>query len=188
MTKPARSEDAILRAALDLVAEHGVSGLTVDAVAARAGVGKATIYRHWGSRAKLVHAAIACMTEPPDDIDSGSVRTDVLHLLGELLEHLQDDETARILPSLVDAAARDPELAALRESHICEKRAAFRQVLQRAVDRGELVDDVDLSVVTDLFVGPLFYRELVARLPLRRRDVEAHVDLVLRAVAVGARV
>ena len=57
MGRPCRSEDAILRAVLDLVAEHGVTGLTVDAVAARAGVGKQTIYRHWGSRAHLIHAA-----------------------------------------------------------------------------------------------------------------------------------
>ena len=64
MTKGARSEDAILRAALDLMAEHGVGGLTVDAVAARAGVGKQTIYRHWGSRARLVHDAIACSDHP----------------------------------------------------------------------------------------------------------------------------
>jgi AcrR family transcriptional regulator len=182
--RPARSEEAILRAALELVAEHGVGGLTVDAVAARAGVGKQTIYRHWGSRARLVHAAIACVVGPPSDIDSGSVRADVLHVLGQLHDHLRDEATSRVLSSLIDAAARDPELAALRERHICEKRAGFAEVLQRGVDRGELRDDVDLAVLSDLLVGPIFCRELVVRLPLQRREIEQQVDLVLRAAAV----
>lgn len=181
--RPCRSEDAILRATLDLVADHGVSGVTVDAVAARAGVGKATIYRHWGSRARLVHAAIACMHGPFDEPDTGSLRDDLVALLRQLVQFLNRSDTGRVFPSLLDAAERDPELAALREEHICERRASFERVLQRAVDRGDLPDDVDMRMLIDLVVAPFFYRRVVARTAVTAKDVEPVVDTVLAAVS-----
>ena len=181
--RPCRSEDAILRATLDLVADHGVSGVTVDAVAARAGVGKATIYRHWGSRAHLVHAAIACMHGPFDETDMGSLRDDLINLLGQLVQFLNRPDTGRVFPSLLDAAERDPELAALREEHICERRASFERILQRAVERGDLPADADTRMIIDLVVSPFFYRRVVARTPVTAKDIEPVVDMVLAAVS-----
>ena len=177
----ARSEDAILRAALDLVAEHGVSGVTVDAVAARAGVGKATIYRHWGSRARLVHAAISCMKDPIEEPDSGSLSADLTALVLQIVKYLNQEDTARVLPSLLDAAIRDSELAELRLETIRSRRAAFERVAQRAIDRGELSRDVDVQLMIDLVVAPFFYRKLMAFGDVRAADVEPVVDAVLRA-------
>jgi AcrR family transcriptional regulator len=178
----ARSEEAILKATLELVAEHGVGGLTVDAVAARAGVGKQTIYRHWGSRARLVHDAIACMHEKGDLPDTGSVREDVRRMLEELVDFLSTEDSGRVLPSLIDAAERDPELLELREQHIQERRGAFAEVLQRGVDRGELPPDADLSLLTDLLVGPFFYRRVIGRRAVETCQVEPVLELVFSGV------
>jgi AcrR family transcriptional regulator len=186
MTGRARSEDAILAAALDLMAEHGVSGLTVDAVAGRAGVGKQTIYRHWGSRARLVHDAIACTADSVDVPDTGSLRSDLEALLRHTVRFLDHPATGRVFPSLLEAAERDPELAQLRKESSAQKRAAVEHVLRRAMDRGELPADVHLDSAIDLVVGPIFYRRLVARDTVRPKDLQRHLDLVLRGL--GAQV
>lgn len=188
MTTSARSEDAIIGAVLELVAEHGVGGFTVDAVAARAGVGKQTIYRHWGSRARLVHAAIACMPDQAETPDTGSLRKDVTRLLEQLTIFLSRSDTGRVLPSLIDAAERDPELAELREAHIQERRAVFAMVLGRGVERGELPADADVGLLTDMLVGPFFYRRIIGRRAVATTDVAPIVDLVLRGVGAPATV
>jgi len=179
----ARSEEAILRAALDLMAEHGVGGLTVDAVAARAGVGKQTIYRHWGSRARLVHDAIACTNDPLVEPDTGSLRGDLEALVSQLARFLSNPDTGRVFPSMLEAAERDPELAELRQAHAAKKRDAFRRVLARAAERGEVDAELDVEAAVDLVVGPIFYRRLVARTQVGDDVVGHHLDLALRAMA-----
>jgi AcrR family transcriptional regulator len=188
MSKPCRSEDAILRAVLDLVAEHGVSGLTVDAVAARAGVGKQTIYRHWGSRARLIHTAISCMADVDEIPDTGSLRGDVIALLDQLVAFLARSDAGRVLPSLIDAAERDEELAELRAVNTAQRRATFEHVLRRAIERGELAADVDLELLIDLLAGPFFYRRLVGRRTIEVGEVAPLVDFVLGAVRTDAAV
>jgi AcrR family transcriptional regulator len=180
----ARSEDAILRSTLELVAEYGVSGVTVDAVAARAGVGKATIYRHWRSRAQLVHAAIACMKGPFVAFDTGSLRGDLSALLTELVEFLSRPDTGRVFPSLLDAAERDPELAELRHAHMLERRAAFERVILQGVARGELPENVDVQMLIDFVVAPFFYRRIVARTTVSVDDIAPVVDAALRSFSV----
>src|SRR5437660_1171816 len=168
----ARSEDTILRATLDLVAEHGVSGVTVDAVAARARVGKATIYRHWGSRARLVHDAISCMKDPVEEPNTGTLHGDLVSLVRQVVNYLQQEDTARVLPSLLDAAVRDPELAELRIDSSRHRRAFFERAVEHAVERGELSKDVDVQLLIDLVVAPFFYRRLMALSQVRTSDVE----------------
>lgn len=187
MSPAARSEEAILRATVDLLAEEGFAGVTVDAVAARAGVGKATIYRHWGSRATLVHDAAKCLHEHEEPPDTGDLRGDLELLLGSLAGFLASPDTGRVLTSLLDAAERDPELAALREEHTRQKRAIIRQAFERALARGELADDLDLDAMVDITAGPLFYRRLM-RAPMQPRDLRGHLDLVLRAAGAEPRV
>lgn len=182
MSPAARSEDAIMRATLDLLAEEGFAGLTVDAVAARAGVGKATIYRHWGSRAKLVYHAASCFHAEEPDPDTGSLQGDLTALLTGMIAFLGSSDAGRVLPSLVDASDRDPELAELREEHIRAKRQRAVRVFERAIERGELPDDTDVERAVDLLAGPPFYRRLMTRDPMGPDDVAPHVELVLRAL------
>jgi AcrR family transcriptional regulator len=188
MSKPCRSEDAILQATIDLVAEHGVSGLTVDAVAAKAGVGKQTIYRHWGSRARLIHDAISCMTSYDDPPDTGSLRGDLTALLTQLATFLGHSDAGRVLPSLIDAAERDEELLELRKVHTAQRRATFEHVFRRAVDRGEIEADVDVDLLTDVVAGPFFYRRLISRKEVSALDIDALLDFLLRAVGASERV
>jgi AcrR family transcriptional regulator len=187
VARPCRSEDEILQAAFDLVAEHGVGGLTVAAVAARAGVGKQTIYRHWGSRAHLIHAAISCMAIDQDVPDTGTLRGDLTVLLQQLVAFLGQSDAGRVLPSLIDAAERDDELHELRQVHIAQRRATFEHVFRQAIARGELDPDTDLDLLTDLVAGPFFYKRLVSQREVHTVDVDKVLDLVLRAVGASAR-
>ncbi len=157
-----RSYQAILAATLELLAEVGFAGLTIDGIAARAGVGKATIYRHWRSRAELVLEAIGDVTTPPQLPDTGALRTDLLVVVEHLNHGLTKGPMAPLMASLVDAADRDPELAELHRSFSAERRRGVKHVLQRAIDRGELAPGTDLELGVDLLVAPVFYRRLVS--------------------------
>jgi AcrR family transcriptional regulator len=187
VTRPCRSEDAILQATFDLVAEHGVGGVTVDAVAARAGVGKQTIYRHWGSRAKLIHAAISCMALEDEVPDTGSLRGDLTAMLHQLAVFLGNSDAGRVLPSLFDAAERDPELRELRQVHIAQRRGTFEHVLRRGIERGELAPGTDLDLLTDVLVGPFFYKRIVSQREVVTLDVAKVLDLVLAGVGASVR-
>ena len=173
-----RPRAAILRATLELVAEQGFDRVTIDGIAARAGVGKATIYRHWGSKASLVIDACATLPGPPPVPSTGSVAADLEAVLNSLVATLGDPARSRILTSMVDAAQRDPELAVLHKAFIIQRRVPLRRVLEAAVERGEVPADADLDLAADLLAGPLFYRGLVWHEPVTP-------SLVHRVVAVA---
>jgi AcrR family transcriptional regulator len=179
--RPRRSEAGILDATIDVLAAQGVTGATVDAVAARAGVSKATIYRHWGSRARLIHAAISSLEGPEVEPDTGSLREDLTVLLRHLVDYFNRPDIGRIFPSFIDAASRDRELADLHEQTMRRARAAFEPVVRRGIARGELPEDLDVDLFVDLVRAPLIYRRAVARLPVRTTDIEPVVDIVLGA-------
>ena len=179
--RPRRAHDPILQATLDVIAEQGVVGVSVDTIAARAMVSKATIYRHWGSRARLIHAAISSLQQPTADPDTGSLRGDLTMLLQHLVEYFNAPNIARIFPSFVDAAVRDPELAELRQRTLRTGRASFERVVRLAIERGELADDVDVALVVDLARSPIIYRRVVAQTSVRKADVAPIVDAVLAA-------
>ena len=179
--RPRASQDDILDATLDLIAELGASGVTVDTVVAATGASKATIYRHWGSRAKLIHAAFARTQGLASEPDTGSIRDDLLMLVRQLVAYLNHRDRRRIYTSLVDAAARDPELADLHLQNDREGRAMFERAIRRAIDRGELSDDVDVRLFVELVMAPFVYRSVITQVKVRQADVEPLVDHVLAA-------
>jgi AcrR family transcriptional regulator len=181
-----RSHRAILDATVELLCEHGFGGLTVDGVAARAGVGKATIYRHWGSKNELAMEAIAAVRPVPAVPDTGSLRDDLRQLMTGVVRMLTDSPMAALTPSLIDAAERDDDLRALHQSFVSARRDLTMGVLRRAAERGEIAADVDPALVTDLLAGSLFYRRLLLHEPLDAAYVDRLVDLVLIAVRSGA--
>ncbi len=180
-----RSEEAILDATLALLGEVGFSGLTIDGIAARAGVGKATIYRHWPGKAHLVVDAFRSRIPPMPAPETGTLRGDLLAVVGFMVEGLSRSPLSRILPALVEAAESDPELERLFKVFGEERRTLIRGVLERAAARGELRSDLDLEVVLDCVVGPVFARRLVARKPLTPRYGEQLVDLLVHALSRG---
>lgn len=177
------ADGAILRATLDLVAEVGLSGLTVDAVAARAGVGKATIYRRWPSKEALLFVAVATLSEEPPVPDTGSVRGDLMELFAGMIDRFADERSGRLVVEMAAAAAQDPALLELQREFVDRRRRSGRGILRRAVARGELGPDVDVDLVLDLIVGPAAYRCFLSHQPITPDLLVRALDLVLAGLA-----
>ena len=179
MTDPrvTRSKAAVLAAAGDLLSEVGFAGVSVDEVSARSGVAKTTIYRHWPSRSAL----LADVCRKPDRIPpartTDDLEADLVALLSGLARALRAAPWARTLASLVDAAERDPELRAVHRDVVRERQRPLREILERAIDRGDLPKTLDVDTAVALLVGPLFYRRFVSHDPvtpaLARKIVES---------------
>jgi AcrR family transcriptional regulator len=179
-----RADRAILASALELMAEHGVRDLRMDDVADRARVGKATIYRRYRSKDDLVSAAVAVLVSEIAVPDTGSTRVDLLELMRNAVELYQGSVEAGVMPGLVDAMSRDPELArTVRDGFLAKRRSALRAVLARGVERGDLRADLDTDLALDVLGGPLFYRMLVTGGPIDEQLAEGVADLILRGFA-----
>jgi AcrR family transcriptional regulator len=174
-----RSESAILEATVALLSEVGFGGLTIDGIAARAGVGKATIYRHWSSKAEVAVEAFRAFIPSLEDPDTGTFADDVRDVVLQIVDGLSNSPLAGILPSLVEAAERDPELERHFKEFGATRRSVLRAVFSRAEARGELRKGLDHEVAIDLLVGPIFTRRLVSRVPVTRKHANAVVDLVM---------
>jgi AcrR family transcriptional regulator len=180
-----RSEEAhqaILDATLALLAEVGFSALTVEGVAQRAGVGKATIYRRWPSKLPLVVEAFGRLPAL-EDVDTGSLDEDLKLMLRNYLHLFHSTPLAAVLPSLAGERAHDPELAKLLEPLLRERRQPLRRALERAVARGEVAPDVDLDLAADLVVGPIAVRLFFSGAKLKPQSVDPIVELALRGIA-----
>lgn len=176
----------ILSATLDLVAEVGIAGLTVDAVAQRAGVGKATIYRRWASKEALMLDAWAAASATPEVPDTGSLREDVRALFLGNQHPLRDATMQRVFPQMIAAAKVNPEVGEAYRTFIADRRRPLQTILHRAIERGELPDDIDRQLVHDLLVAPLTFRFLVTDAPVDDPVIEEIIDVVLTGVAARA--
>lgn len=179
----ARSRAAVLDATVGLLAERGVAATTLEAIAERSGVAKTTIYRHWASKPEVVLDAIGTLVEPPADPDTGSVREDLYQLVEGLRRGLSHSPLAALLPSLIDAAERDPEFAALHRTMVAAQHAVVHNVLMRGVRRGELPRDLDPDELVSLLAGPVFYRRLVTHGAVEAAFGRRVVDVLLAATA-----
>lgn len=175
----ARSRTKIFEAVLELLGDGGWDALTIEGVAARAGVGKTTIYRHWDSKAGLVRDALEAGKVDLPAVDTGELRGDLLEILGRLADRFASGEPARILPALIAAAEVDEELERMHRDFVADRRRPLKGALQRAVDRGELPEEVDVDVAADMLSGPLFFRRFITREPVSRAFVEQLVDTLL---------
>jgi AcrR family transcriptional regulator len=170
-----RSRDRVLAAALNLLSESGVSGFTVDEVANRSGVAKTTIYRHWPSREALVLDAASRISAAVQAPDTGSVVADATVLLINLARLLATARWSSVVPSIVDVAERDPDFAAIHAMIQRGHAAPLREVLDRAVERGQLPKTTDSSQLISALIGPLYYRRWFTREPTDDRFVETLV-------------
>jgi len=182
--RSAAVHQALIDATLDLLAEVGYRGLTMEAVSQRAGASKATVYRRWPSKVELVIDALSTnaarrVSEP----DTGSVREDLLVLMHGLFRFLAEP-LATSFPSLLAEAYRYPELGeAFRTGFVSKRRAVIRTVVERGVRRGELRADADIDLVVDNGAAHLFYRFLISGEPMDPELPERIVDHMLRGVA-----
>jgi AcrR family transcriptional regulator len=157
---------AIEAAALDLLVEEGFAGMSMEGVAARAGVGKATIYRRWPAKEDLVlDAVIRRCQEHVVSPDTGSVRTDLLEMLRASLRKFQID--GRIMRAFAAEQSFHAELArAFQGTFVAERRDAMREILERGVARGELGEDADLDLLVDVGAALMWHRLTITGNPL----------------------
>ncbi|MDR7170953.1 AcrR family transcriptional regulator [Nocardia kruczakiae] len=173
---------AILDAALAQLAGSDGGSVTVDSIAAAAGVGKQTIYRWWPSKgAVLLDALLERARRSVPTPDTGSVRTDLLAVADSTFTGAQQVSTAPALRALVREAARDPHLAELLREFTAARRAAVRDILERAITRGELPAETDADLLVDLLYGLFWYRFLLGHAPLDHTTATRLVDTLLPA-------
>ena len=161
-----RARRAILDAAAELLLLRGLGAVSMDAVAERAGVSKATIYRWWPSKEMLALDALldwAAATAPPRD--TGSLRGDVLALLRPWVREIRHRPFGPVIAALLNEAQSDPKFAdAYRTRFVEPRRDAMRAVFARAAERGEVPADLDVEVALDLLYGAVYHRLLDAGL------------------------
>jgi len=176
-----RSREVVLNAVSDILCEQGVSGLSVDEVARRSGVAKTTIYRHWQTRNDLVIEGCVRLSTPQTTPDTGAFGGDALALLNDLAHLLATAKWAPVLPSIIDAAERDADLATVHAKLQAGHTGPYIEIIERAKRKGELHQGSDtMSIVAEL-VGPLFYRRWFSRERLDARFVEDVVKGVVQA-------
>ena len=181
--RSAAADASIVRATLEVLLEDGYSGLTMEQVRSRAGVGKATLYRRYGSKQELVTEAIRHLNQPIDRPDTGSVRADILAVARSVLAGAQRVGFASFVPRLLADAGGDPEMHAIfYDNLVAPRRAVMGDVLRRGVERGELRADLDVELAIDALTGPWVYRLLIAggdADAIYSLDPAALLDLVL---------
>ena len=157
--RSAEADEAIVGATLGLLCEEGFDRLSMDAVAQRAGVGKATIYRRWPSKEALVIDAVARRTDPFAGEVPGETARDRLLAVLEAMVATARSEVGRLLPCMVGATVTNPPLARHYRERILEpRRARIAEILRDGVEAGELRPGVDVATAVDQVVGPLLYR------------------------------
>lgn len=177
----AAHDAAIVEAAQELLHQTGYNSLTIDGVAARAGVGRPTIYRRWPSKAALVIGALGGRPPQSESLpDTGNLRDDLLAIRRGQLALLSSPEGRRVLPGLAADMTDHPELhPRFYERYVAPWREAVQAAVERAAARGEIPDGPDGRLVADVLTGPLVFRMLFAGERPDDRALEPAVDLIL---------
>ena len=176
-------DSEILDAALDVLAESGYDGMTVDMVAARAKAGKATLYRRWPSKEDLVLDAVACMKPVETDFsklpDTGTLRGDLIALMKP--PTIKDGERKmQIMAGVMSMLSKNPELAGtLRDVMVVPRLAVNRFLMGRAIERGEIRADADVDTISMVSQSMVSFRVLMERKPVTREYLLSIIDEVI---------
>ncbi len=174
--------NAILVATLELLAEHGYRGTSLDAVAQRAGVGKPTLYRRWPSKQDLVVAALEKHADKVTLPSSGNARERVTQFMEDwwlIATESEKTTTTSVLASILGDLQRYPELGeAIHRGLLSHRRTQMHRLLQVGIDSGELQPDLDVDLIVDLLFSPLLVRRLVSGGPVSPKAARKIVDIV----------
>jgi AcrR family transcriptional regulator len=183
--RSSEADRAILDAAVSLLDERGLAGMSIEEVAARAGVSKATIYRRWPSKGLLaLDAFVGQFQSLQPQPDTGSLRGDLTAALGSWVEAVTTTPAGRMLRGLIAEAQHDDSLRAAWRDRVLEPlRVRHRALLDRAIARGEIQADVDQEVVLDLFFGAAQHRLLLGHLPLSEDFIDRVVGIILDGIS-----
>jgi len=185
MTRPTRSDAArrkVMTAVTELIIERGVGSLSIEEVAARSGVAKTTIYRHWPERTSLVLDAMRSHFEHIGAPDTGTLRGDLTAFFGLMSRRDLSGRVGDIMPCIIEAAGRDPEMAALIDRFGQERERGLMRILDRAAARGELTSDLDVEQLMGVIIGPIVFQKVVRRRTLTAEYVETCIDVALRGI------
>lgn len=169
------------------MSERGVPGVSVDAIAERAGVAKTTIYRHWPTREALLIDAWASVrftdvvAEPAADVVER-----VAEIAQAIGERLSKPPMSVLLPDLLAAAERDPKMRELKDSLLRTRRRPLLEALRHAQEGGEIPADTDLELIVALVVGPIYYQRLIAQQPITRDFIDRVVAVAMDTAHRGA--
>lgn len=186
--RSAEARQAILWAADDLLVEKGFAGVTMEGIAARAGVAKQTIYRWWKTKTEvLVEAFLEDLSEDLNPPDHGDLARDLRDYLRGLAHFLGESDAGAVFRALIAQAQHDPAFAAdFRRRFLDEQRRRDHLPLERAVQRGELPADLDVAAEAAQLVGPLYYRVLVTGEPIDTDFIDRLVRAFLTRVSAKA--
>ena len=179
-----RAKAEILAAARELLAELGPSGVTIEGVAARAGVGKPTIYRWWPDRHAVVMAALM-ESESPPQAPPRRASSPLRSLRAQLrrMAAVFATGTGRAVAAMLAAAEQETEISrAFRNHFVLARREEGRALLREAIAAREIRADIDIEVALDMIYGPLFFRLLLGHAPLDERFMERVLDHALRGL------
>jgi AcrR family transcriptional regulator len=177
---------AIADSALDELAEVGYGRLTMEAVARRAGVGKAALYRRWSSKQEMtidiVSGTSVDLAEAPD---CGTLYADVRAMLQAIIQWLEDPRTGRIMPDLIAEARRNPGLAdALTDQIGIPRRARVAAIFDRALERGQVREDAERDVFLDVIAGIVYWHVVVRRIGATPAYLDLVAQLIVRTLSV----
>lgn len=175
-----RSRRVILEAALAELGQRGYGAFAIESVAARAGVGKSTIYRHWPGKLALISDAFQTLNVQPAARDEGGTpRERVTRLMYHLAEGAIDSPFAACVPALVDAAERDPEVRRFFHAYNNQRRRRLVEVIAEGIAAGDFPATLDPEIAALALVGPIFYRRLMTHQPFDPPCVDTLIDTVL---------
>ena len=180
-----KAHKAILDAAAELLLARGLSAVSMDAVAERAGVSKATIYRWWPTKETLALDALYTewATVGPSPRDTGSLRSDLLALLRPWARLTSSRPYGQVIAALITEAQTDPVFAAEYRQRVVEpRRDQARAIFRRAIERGEIPPGTNIEVALDLLYGPLYHRLLHGHAPLTDRFTQDVIDMALNGI------
>jgi AcrR family transcriptional regulator len=184
--RTARTAEAVFAAAVGELSERDYSDISIESIAARAGVHKTTVYRRWGSKVELIRqvlvGAAAARIQLPD---SGSIDTDARALARAVQAILSLPEGAAITRALIAGALSSPEIAEVMDQFWAARLEAISVIVRRAIGRGQLPAGTDAAALMHAVAAPLYYQLLVNRAPVTERDAELSAAAALAAAAAG---
>jgi AcrR family transcriptional regulator len=167
-TPSAEAHEKVLEAAAELVAERGIEGASMDAIAQRSGVSKATVYKHWKDKDSLCVDVVNRMRLRPPEFRSGNPRRDLLSLLTHLALAGKPARLVRILPHIIGYASTNPRFArALQQNSLAPAEARLGRILDEAVEQGILRPDLDRDIAVNMLLGPVLYCRMTRAVPVR---------------------
>jgi TetR/AcrR family transcriptional regulator, regulator of autoinduction and epiphytic fitness len=175
-----RTRQVVLAAVLEELAEVGHGQFTIESVAARCGVGKSTIYRHWtaGKPQLIIDAMHTLNTQPAPEPD-GTPRERIHQLLHHLGHALTEGSLAPAIPALIEAAERDPELRVLLDGYTNDRRSALVDAIALGIDAGEIDETIDPELAAHALSGAIFYARLMTSTPLTGKAIDQLITTVL---------